>query len=182
MLRCLSDKSLLRNLGIFPKKLFRKRSISSNPLNIFNDKGTAPSNELPSKYKCCKLRQVSRVVGICPDKLLSEKSSSARFFKWPTSNGSVPIKKLWDKTKEIEREETPITWFGMLPVRLFNDRFSISKLWQFLGLGVSFPQICSHSFKAMSMLLSYPRRKGLAQKICYHTNTIPLTSKASEEH
>ena len=65
--------------------------------------------------------QLPILLGISPENILLETSNTPKFFKFPTSEGTAPVKRLSDRPREIDKDDMLTTSGGMGPLRLLRE-------------------------------------------------------------
>ena len=66
------------------------------------------------------------LLGISPDNLLFARLNMPIFFKFPTSIGIGPVRLFRDKLRSIDKEERPMTFGGIKPLRLLSSSSNTS--------------------------------------------------------
>lgn len=95
--RCIRYKSVSRDLGIAPERLFFDRSNSSKLIMLPNDWRMEPCILLSAKERCFRSSRSPMVIGISPVSWFLDKSNSVKTFKFPMSDGRDPLREFADK-------------------------------------------------------------------------------------
>ena len=101
------------------------------PLNGLKDEGMESWKKFPFVDRYSRAVQLPILLGISPENILLETSNTPKFLKFPNSEGRAPVKRVSDRSREIDKDAMLKTSGGMGPLRLLRERSKKSKFWHF---------------------------------------------------